>query len=154
MSREDAECWAQGLEEVMGRIRGGLGGVEPRRRGQAYLRGLLAPVARKNGWQLAEVAGDRTPDGVQDFLARAHWDADLVRDDLRAYVVEHLGDAQAVLVLDETGFLKKGDKSCGVQRQYSGTAGRIDPSTWLRMVRSGSFSVMPAPLVRPCSTGR
>src|ERR1700744_3278800 len=126
MSREDAECWAQGLEAVMDRIGGRLGRAEPRRRAQAYLRGLLSPVARKNGWQLAEVAGDRTPDGVQDFLARAHWDADLVRDDLRAYVVEHLGDAQAVLVLDETGFLKKGDKSCGVQRQYSGTAGRIE----------------------------
>ena len=126
MSREDAERWAQGLEAVMDRIGGRFGRVEPRRRAQAYLRGLLSPVARKNGWQLAEVAGDRTPDGVQDFLARAHWDADLVRDDLRAYVIEHLGDAQAVLVLDETGFLKKGNKSCGVQRQYSGTAGRIE----------------------------
>jgi len=83
-------------------------------------------VERKNGWQLAEAAGDRTPDGVQDFLARARWGADLVRDDLRAYVVADLGDEQAVLVLDETGFLKKGDKSCGVQRQYSGTAGRIE----------------------------
>lgn len=90
------------------------------------MRGLLAPVERKNGWQLAEAAGDRTPDGVQDFLARAHWEADLVGDDLRAYVVAHLGDGQAVLVLDETGFIKKGDKSCGVQRQYSGTAGRIE----------------------------
>jgi SRSO17 transposase len=100
--------------------------VEPRRRALAYVRGLLAPVERKNGWQLAEAAGDRTPDGVQDFLSRMRWDADLVRDDLRAYVIDHLGDAQAVLVLDETGFLKKGDKSCGVQRQYSGTAGRIE----------------------------
>src|ERR1700751_2790756 len=126
MSREDAERWAQGLEGVMDRIGGRFGRVEPRRRAQAYLRGLLSPVARKNGWQLAEVAGDRTPDGVQDFLARMHWDADLVRDDLRAYAVEHLGDAEAVLVLDETGFLKKGDKSAGVQRQYSGTAGRIE----------------------------
>jgi SRSO17 transposase len=126
MNQEDAERWAQGLEEVMDRIGGRFGRVEPRRRAQAYLRGLLSPVARKNGWQLAEVVGDRTPEGVQDFLARAHWDADLVRDDLRAYVVEHLGDPQAVLVLDETGFLKKGDKSCGVQRQYSGTAGRIE----------------------------
>src|SRR5215207_3311248 len=69
-----------------------------------------------------------SPDGVQDFLARMHWDADAVRDDLRAYVVEHLGDPDAVLVLDETGFLKKGDKSAGVKRQYSGTAGRIENS--------------------------
>ena len=122
----DAEHWAQGFEEVMERIGARFGRIEPRRRARAYLRGLLSAAERKNGWQLAEVAGDRTPDGVQDFLARAHWEAELVRDDLRAYVVEHLGDEQAVLVLDETGFLKKGDKSCGVQRQYSGTAGRIE----------------------------
>jgi len=86
----------------------------------------LAPVERKNGWQLAEAAGDATPDGVQDFLSRVQWDADAVRDDLQAYVHEHLADASAVLVLDETGFLKKGDKSAGVKRQYSGTAGRIE----------------------------
>ena len=96
MTRADAERWAQGLEEVMGRIRARFGRIEPRRRARAYVRGLLAPVERKNGWQLAEAAGDRTPDGVQDFLARAHWDAELVREDLRAYVVEHLGDKQAV----------------------------------------------------------
>ena len=144
MSREDAERWAQGLEAVMDRIGGRFGRIEPRRRALAYLRGLLSPAARKNGWQLAEVAGDRTPDGVQDFLSRVHWDADAVRDDLRAYVIEHLGDGQAVLVLDETGFLKKGDKSCGVQRQSSGTAGRVDPSTLLRIARSGYFSAMPA----------
>jgi len=126
MSREDAERWAAALEEVMERIGGRFGRIEPRRRAVAYLRGLLSPAERKNGWQLAEVAGDRTPDGVQDFLSRVHWDADAVRDDLRAYIIEHLGDGQAVLVLDETGFLKKGDKSCGVQRQYSGTAGRIE----------------------------
>ena len=83
-------------------------------------------MRRKNGWQLAEAAGDRTPDGMQDFLSRMRWDADAVRDDLRAYVVEHLGDPGAVLVLDETGFVKKGEKSAGVQRQYSGTAGRVE----------------------------
>jgi len=90
------------------------------------VRGLLAPVERKNGWQLAEAAGDRTPDGVQEFLSRVRWDADGVRDDLRAYVAQHLGDPSGVLILDETGFLKKGAKSAGVQRQYSGTAGRIE----------------------------
>jgi SRSO17 transposase len=121
-----AESWAQGLEELAQRIAPRFSRAEPRRRALAYLRGLLAPLERKNGWQLAEAAGDATPDGVQDFLARMHWDADAVRDDLRAYVVEHLGDPEAVLVLDETGFLKKGDKSAGVQRQYSGTAGRIE----------------------------
>ncbi len=90
------------------------------------MRGLLAPVARKNGWQLAETAGDATPDGMQDFLGRMRWDADQLRDDLRADVVEPLGDPGAVLVLDETGFVKKGTPSVGVQRPYSGTAGRIE----------------------------
>jgi SRSO17 transposase len=126
MSRADAARWARGLDAVIERLGARVGRVEPRRRALAYLPGLLSPIERKNGWQLAEVAGERTPDGVQDFLSRVHWEADLVRDDLRAYVVEPLGDEQAVLVLDETGFLKKGDKSCGVQRQYCGTAGRIE----------------------------
>ncbi|HEY4727676.1 MAG TPA: IS701 family transposase [Actinomycetes bacterium] len=92
----------------------------------AYLRGLLGNVGRKNGWQLAEHAGERTPDGMQRLLATADWDPDLVRDDLRGYVVEQLGDPAAVLVVDETGFLKKGATSVGVQRQYSGTAGKVD----------------------------
>src|SRR5436305_10612567 len=122
----EAEGWAKGLDEVMARLAPRFGRVEPRRRALAYLSGLLAPVGRKNGWQLAEAAGDRTPDGMQDFLARMRWDADAVRDDLRAYVVEHLGDPDAVLVLDETGFVKKGERSVGVQRQYSGTAGRVE----------------------------
>jgi SRSO17 transposase len=124
----DVQGWAGGLDAVLDRIASRFGRAEPRRRAAAYLRGLLAPVERKNGWQLAEVAGDATPDGVQDFLSRAQWDADAVRDDLQAYVVEHLGDAGAVLVLDETGFVKKGAKSAGVQRQYTGTAGRIENS--------------------------
>jgi SRSO17 transposase len=96
------------LDAVAGWIAPRFGRAEPRRRAATYLRGLLAPVERKNGWQLAEAAGDRTPDGVQDFLSRAQWDADAVRDDLQAYVGQHLGDPEAVLVLDETGFLKKG----------------------------------------------
>src|SRR5918998_277173 len=118
--------WAEDLDGVVERIAPRFGRAEPRRRALAYLHGLLSPLERKNGWQLAEAVGDATPDGVQDFLSRMRWDADAVRDDLRAYVVEHLGDPDAVLVLDETGFLKKGDKSAGVQRQYSGTAGRIE----------------------------
>ena len=125
-SRSEAEGWAEELEAVAGRIAPQFGRAEPRRRAVAYLQGLLAPLERKNGWHLAEVAGDHSPDGVQEFLSRVHWDADAVRDDLRAYVVEHLGDDDAVLVLDETGFLKKGTKSAGVHRQYSGTAGRIE----------------------------
>ena len=122
----EAEGWARGLDELAGRLAPRFGRAEPRRRVLAYLRGLLAPVERKNGWQLAEAAGEATPDGMQDFLSRVRWDPDAVRDDLRAYVVEHLGDPDAVLVLDETGFVKKGTKSAGVQRQYSGTAGRVE----------------------------
>lgn len=118
--------WAEGLEAVAQRLAPRFRRAEPRRRALAYLRGLLTPLERRNGWQLAEAAGDATPDGVQDFLSRMRWDAEAVRDDLRAYVVEQLGDPAAVLVLDETGFLKKGDKSAGVQWQYSGTAGRIE----------------------------
>jgi SRSO17 transposase len=87
---------------------------------------LLGDADRKNGWQLAEHLGDPTPDGVQHLLARADWDADAVRDDLLGYVAEHLGDPGGVLVVDETGFLKKGTKSAGVARQYSGTAGRVE----------------------------
>ena len=128
VTHSDVQGWACGLDEVLDRIGLRFGRAEPRRRAAAYLQGLLAPVERKNGWQLAEAVGDRTPDGVQDFLSRVHWDADAVRDDLQAYVVEHLGDPGAVLVLDETGFLKKGTKSVGVQRQYTGTAGRIENS--------------------------
>ncbi len=118
--------WAADLERVHARIAPRFVRAEPRRRAMAYLRGLLSSVERKNGWQLAEQAGEATPDGMQRLLGSAAWDADAVRDDLRAYVVEHLGDAAAVLVVDETGFLKKGTKSVGVQRQYSGTAGRIE----------------------------
>src|ERR671913_69131 len=122
----EAHRWANQLDDLCTRIAPRFGRIEPRRRARAYLQGLLSPLERKNGWHLAEAAGDLTPDGVQDFLSRMHWDADAVRDDLRAYVVEHLGDSDAVLVLDETGFLKKGVKSAGVARQYSGTAGRIE----------------------------
>jgi SRSO17 transposase len=118
--------WAADLEALHGRVAPRFRRPEPRRRALAYLRGLLAPVERKNGWQLAEAAGERTPDGMQRLLGDAGWDADAVRDDLRAYVVEHLGHPRAVLVVDETGFLKKGTKSVGVQRQYSGTAGRLE----------------------------
>ena len=85
--------------------------------------GLLAELPRKNCWTIAEHAGDGTPDGMQHLLARARWDADGVRDDVRGFVVEHLGDPGAVLVVDETGDVKKGKATPGVQRQYTGTAG-------------------------------
>jgi SRSO17 transposase len=123
---EEVRAWAAGLEAVHARIAGRFARAEPRRRVLAYLRGLVGNVGRKNGWQLAEHAGEGTPDGMQRLLATADWDPDLVRDDLGGYVVEHLGDPAAVLVVDETGFLKKGTTSVGVQRQYSGTAGKVD----------------------------
>ena len=131
MAREREEVlevarWAAGIEGVHGCIAGRFHRSEPRRRALDYLKGLISPLERKNGWQLAERAGDSTPDGVQRLLSTYRWDADLVRDDLRNYVIEHLGDEDGVLVVDETGFLKKGTKSVGVQRQYSGTAGRIE----------------------------
>jgi SRSO17 transposase len=121
-----AEDWARDLDELAERIAPRFCRIEARQRARSYLGGLLAPLERKNGWHLAEAAGDASPDSVQDFLSRMRWDADAVRDDLRAYVVEHLGDADAVMALDETGFIKKGEHSVGVQRQYSGTAGRIE----------------------------
>jgi SRSO17 transposase len=123
---DEVAAWAVGLEALHTRIAGRFGRTEARGQALAYLRGLLSPVERKNGWQLAEQAGEANPYGMQRLLASYRWDADLVRDDLRAYVVEYLGAAEAVLVVDETGFLKKGEQSVGVQRQYSGTAGRIE----------------------------
>jgi len=118
--------WADEVTAVGERIGGRFARSEPRRRALAYIRGLLSDAERKNGWQLAESLGDPTPDGIQHLLARADWDADAVRDDLIRYVAEHLGHADGVLVADESGFLKKGTKSAGVARQYSGAAGRIE----------------------------
>ncbi len=122
---DDLAAWIAGLDDLFALVAGRFFRVEPRLRARAYVRGLLAPLAAKNGWTLAEAAGDATPDGMQRLLNRATWDDDGVRDDVRAYVVRHLGAADGVLVVDETGFLKKG-KSAGVQRQYSGTAGRVE----------------------------
>jgi len=110
----------------MGRIAGRFARVEPRRRARAFVLGLLSGLQRKNCWTIAELAGDATPDGMQHLLAGARWNADAVRDDLRGYVIEHLGSAGSVLVVDETGGVKKGTASAGVQRQYSGTAGRVE----------------------------
>jgi SRSO17 transposase len=122
----EVEAWAEGLAEVHARIAPRFARSEPRERVLAYVRGLLAPLEKKNSWTLAEQAGEAIPDGMQRLLAKADWDADAVRDDVRDYVVEHLGDRAGVLVVDETGFLKKGTKSAGVARQYSGTAGRVE----------------------------
>lgn len=116
--------WVSGLDTVHARIAPRFRRAEVRTRARHYLAGLLSPVKRKNGWQLAEQLQESGPHGVQRLLNAADWDADAVRDDLRAYVVDHLGDQHAVLIVDETGFVKKGTKSAGVARQYSGTAGR------------------------------
>lgn len=99
---------------------------EARRHAQAYLWGLLSPVERKNGWQLAAVVGDRTPYAIQHLLGRADWDPDVVRDDLRAYVVEQFGDPQAIRVLAETGVVKKGSASAGVAKQDTGAVGKLE----------------------------
>jgi SRSO17 transposase len=122
----EVEGWAAEFERLCERISPRFARPEVRRRAAGFLHGLLGDVARKNGWQLAEHAGETTPDGMQRLLTTARWDPDALRDDVRGYVVEHLGDPGGVLVVDETGFLKKGGKSAGVQRQYSGTAGRVE----------------------------
>jgi SRSO17 transposase len=114
------------LDDLERRLRPYFERSEPRQRAMAYLRGLLSSAERKNSWQLAEVSGDATPYGFQHLLRRALWDPEAVRDALRHYIVQHLGDPEAVLVLDETGFLKKGRHSAGVARQYSGTAGKVE----------------------------
>jgi hypothetical protein len=114
---------AEALDEVHERIGPRFRRAEVRRRVRRFLEGLLAPVERKNGWQLAEALGERGPHGVQRLLAEADWDQEAVRDELRTYILAHLWEEAGILVVDETGFLKKGKKSAGVAPQYSGTAG-------------------------------
>jgi len=123
---EEIEGWVYELDALHARIAPRFERFEPRQRALRYLKGLLSHAERKNGWQLAEEAGEGTPDGMQRLLNASRWDVDAVRDDLVAYVREHLADPTAILVIDETGFLKKGTKSAGVQRQYSGTAGKLE----------------------------
>ena len=125
-ARRQVVSWAKQLAEVAERIGPRFLRSEPRQHALVYLQGLLSSVERKNSWQLAEQAGELGPHKFQHLLGRAAWEADEVRDDLQAYVREHLADPEGVLIVDETGFLKKGEQSVGVQRQYSGTAGRIE----------------------------
>jgi SRSO17 transposase len=115
-----------GFDEVFAVVAGRFAQADSRRRARLYLLGLLSGVERKNSWTIAEQAGDLTPDGMQRLLNFYRWEADAVRDDLRSYSLEHLAEPGGVFVIDETGFLKKGPKSAGVQRMYSGTAGRIE----------------------------
>jgi SRSO17 transposase len=93
---------------------------------QKYLKGLIGTAERKNGWQMAEFLGETTPYSIQQFIYRGRYSADELRDELMRYVNENIGEKDGILVIDETGFLKQGKMSCGVQRQYSGTAGRIE----------------------------
>lgn len=120
------QSWAAQLEDVYARIAQHFARSEPRQQVLTYLKGLLSNCQRKNGWQLTELMGEMTPDGMQRLLSTAKWDANSVRDELQRYIVEHLGNSPAIGVLDETGFLKQGNKSVGVGRQYSGTAGRVE----------------------------
>jgi len=118
--------WQAGLDDLFALVAGRFCRVEPRRLAFAYIRGLLAGLERRNGWTIAEHAGRRSPNAVQEMLYSSCWKPDLVRDDVRDYLVEHLGSADGVLIADDTGFVKKGVRSAGVQRQYSGTAGKVE----------------------------
>jgi SRSO17 transposase len=153
----DPARWQEAFEVLMGRIAGRFARVEPRRRVRDLVLGLLSDLPRKNCWSIAVWAGEASPDGMQHLLGRARWDADRVRDDVREYVLEHLHDEDAVLVVDETGDVKKGTHTVGVQRQYTGTAGaRISISARHRGV-GGSLrydSVSVRPRCRSCSAGQ
>ena len=124
----DVQAWRVYWDERERRIGTVFARSEMRTRAMAYLAGLLSPAERKNSWQLAEISGDPTPYGFQHLLGRAEWEPDALRDRLRPYVTAYLHAPDAVGVIDETGFLKKGPHSAGVARQYSGTAGRIENS--------------------------
>jgi SRSO17 transposase len=124
----DPAGWRVLFDELMCLVAGRFGWAEPRRTAREFVLGLLSPAERKNCWQLAEQAGHGDPQAMQRLLRTAAWDADAVRDDVRGFVSAQLGDVAGVLIPDETGFVKKGTGSVGVQRQYSGTAGRIENS--------------------------
>src|SRR5215210_6217841 len=124
VDRKMVRSWTEELEAVGNRLSVHFARSEVRQRANDYLRGLLSEAERKNSWQLAEVAGNATPYGIQHLLGRASWDADALREDLREYVIEHLADEESCLIVDETGFIKKGEGSVGVKRQYTGTVGK------------------------------
>jgi SRSO17 transposase len=150
--------WRAAFDGLLGRVAGRFGRVEVRRRARAFVLGLLADLPRTNCWTIAEHAGDVSPDGMQHLLSRAIWDADAVRDDVRAYLTEQLGgdadDDTVVLVVDETGDLKKGTATVGVQRQYTGTAGKTDNAqvgVYLAYATSAGHAVIDRELYLPRS---
>src|SRR5689334_5975061 len=126
VTETDLEQWAEDFAAFHARFAPYFFRSEVRERSGAYLRALLSPVERKNGWQLAEALGEADPNGTQRLLYQAVWNEDAVRDELQAFVAEQFGDPEGIFVVDETGFLKKGTHSVGVQRQYSGTAGKVE----------------------------
>ena len=128
--------WGQALLRLHARIAPRFARPEPHRRALAFLQGILSEISRKNGWQLAEHAGEARPDGMQRLLSQAVWESDGVRDDLRSYVLEQLGDEAAILVIDETSFPKRGQHSAGVGLQYCGTTGEA------RKLSGGRFSLV------------
>jgi SRSO17 transposase len=119
-------AWSESFNEMFMQVAGVFSNARVRRHGRAYLLGLLSRAERKNSWQLAEFAGDASPDGMQRLLNFSPWDEDAARDALARYVAARMGDPAAVLAVDETGFLKKGRMSAGVARMYTGTAGRVE----------------------------
>ena len=125
---EELDRWAPDFEAFHARFSHLFARREPRQQAAKYVRGLMSDARRKNGWQLAEVVGDERPDATQRLLYHAQWDADQVCDELQQYIIENLGDDEGIGVVDETGFLKKGTKSVGVKRQYTGTAGKVENS--------------------------
>jgi SRSO17 transposase len=122
----DIDEWQRGFDEVLDRIARRFARCETRRNAGALMLGMVSNIDRKNCWTVAELSGHSSPDRLQHLLSRAVWDADGVREDLGGYVVDHLGDDDAILVVDETGDVKKGSHTVGAQRQYTGTAGRIE----------------------------
>ena len=126
MMSDELDQWSTDFEDFQARFAPFFARSEPREAMHQYVRGLLAPVPRKNCWQMAEAVGEQDPQSLQRLLYSAQWDADAVRDELQRFVIEHFGDERAIGVVDETGFLKKGSKSVGVKRQYTGTAGKVE----------------------------
>lgn len=122
----DVWRWGQELERLHARIASRFARPEPCRRALAFLKGIVSSIERKNGWKLAEHAGESRPDGMQRLLNSAIWEEDLVRDDLRAYILECLADPGAVVIIDETSFRKSGHKSAGVGMQHCGTTGQVE----------------------------
>lgn len=122
----EVEAWTAEFEELFARVAGRFGRVEPRRHARDYIRGLLGPVGRKNSWQIAEYAGHPAPYRFQHLFGPAVRDPDRIRDAVQQYVFERLGEPGGVLIVDATGFIKKGTTSAGVARQYTGTCGKID----------------------------